>query len=189
MTVQVSEIYLFDRATGGSARAELRDAIEEQQLLDWLDRWQPATRDLIRELMSRGVPPNRWPQSWHWQWPRKMSEVAGLIAYRGYCVICDGVAQGLMRLNLNSFAREATQAGKPLVYVEYLEVAPWNRNDAGTTPRYGGVGTALLLAAVALSFEEGFKGRTGLHSLPQADSFYRDRCGMTDLGPDENSRA
>lgn len=41
----------------------------------------------------------------------------------------------------------------------------------------------LLTAAIALSYEEGFKGRIGLHSLPQADAFYR-RIGMTDLGPD-----
>lgn len=184
MTVQVSEIYLEDRVSGGSARAELRDAIEEQQLLDWLNAWQPAVRDLIVGLNARGVPANQWPQSWHWQWPAKMAEVAGLIAYRGYCVTCGGMTQGLMRLDLTSFAREVSQLGKPLVYVEYLEVAPWNWGDGERRARYAGIGTALLAAAVALSIEEGFKGRMGLHSLPQSEGFYRNACGMTDLGPD-----
>ncbi len=50
-------------------------------------------------------------------------------------------------------------------------------------PRLRGVGSALITAAVALSDDEGFKGRLGLHSLPQADAFYR-KIGMTDLGQD-----
>jgi hypothetical protein len=186
MTVQVSEISLKNCSTGGTVRAELRDAIEEQQLLDWLTAWQPLIRSVVLDLVARGVPPSQWPQSWHWNWPAKMARVAGLLAYRGFCVTCDGLTQGLMRLNLTSLAREATQVGKPLVYVEYLEVAPWNRADGGQAPRYQGVGTALLVAAVALSFDEGFKGRTGLHSLPQSDGFYRDGCRMIDLGPDEH---
>ncbi|MDE2362149.1 MAG: hypothetical protein KGM42_05675 [Hyphomicrobiales bacterium] len=45
------------------------------------------------------------------------------------------------------------------------------------------VALALLTGAVARSREAGFKGRLGLHSLPQADSFYR-RIGMIDLGLD-----
>jgi hypothetical protein len=37
---------------------------------------------------------------------------------------------------------------------------------------------------VEASLEAGYHGRIGLHSLRQADGFYRDSCGMTDLGPD-----
>lgn len=40
-----------------------------------------------------------------------------------------------------------------------------------------------MTAAIAVSEDEGFKGRLGLHSLPQADDFYR-KIGMTDLGQD-----
>ena len=74
-------------------------------------------------------------------------------------------------------------SGKPLVYVDYLEVAPWNQSFAGTSKKYRGAGPILLTAAVELSFDEGFKGRVGLHSLPQAESFY-EKEGMIDLGPD-----
>src|SRR6266545_2052168 len=140
MTVQVSEVYLEERSTGGSVRAELRDAIEKQQLLDWLTAWQPMMRDVVRDLVAQRVPRSQWPQSWHWDWPGKMAEVAGLLAYRGFCVTCDGVTQGLMRINLTSLAREDTQKEKPLVYVEYLEVAPWNRGDGGRAARYAGIG-------------------------------------------------
>jgi hypothetical protein len=41
----------------------------------------------------------------------------------------------------------------------------------------------MLAAAITLSREESFSGRTGLHSLPQAVKFY-ENCGMTNLGAD-----
>ena len=51
-------------------------------------------------------------------------------------------------------------------------------------PRYHGVGSILIKAAVALSEDSEFHGRIGLHSLPQANDFYANTCGMTDLGID-----
>jgi hypothetical protein len=184
VTADVSKIVLLDVASGRGIEAELRDAVEEAQLVDWQTRWQPALMSVLQELARRGVPIADWPQSWHWNWREKTAQVKGLLAYRGFSVVCASLTQGLMSVNLNKLAWIPAQKGKPLVYVDYLEVAPWNRPDLGQTVRYRGVGTALLVAAAALSLEEGFSGRIGLHSLPQADGFYRDRCGMTDLGPD-----
>jgi hypothetical protein len=46
------------------------------------------------------------------------------------------------------------------------------------------VGSLLVRAAIELSREEGFKGRIGLHSLPQSNAWYANMCGMTDLGAD-----
>jgi hypothetical protein len=184
MTVSRSIIYLIDGTSGAPVEGELRDAIEKDQLADWDTHWQPALSDVLIELAKRGVHPAKWPQSWHWDWPTKMAQVKGLLAFPGFSVVAQGMTQGLMRLDLNQSARATVHARKPLVYVDYLEVAPWNRPDLGQTPRLRGVGTALLTGAIALSEQEGFAGRVGLHSLPQADSFYRDRCAMTDLGPD-----
>ena len=101
----------------------------------------------------------------------------------GFSVVAQGETQGLAQVDLTKASRESSQAGRPLVYLDYLEVAPWNRPEFGAAPRLRGVGSALLTAAVALSDEEGFRGRLGLHSLPQADAFYR-KIGMTDLGQD-----
>jgi hypothetical protein len=133
--------------------------------------------------MAREVPMQQWPQSWHWRWDKKVAAMTGMLADQGFSVACDGMTQGLMRVDLTKPARLPAQTGKPLVYVDFLEVAPWNRSDCTTTPKYRGIGTALLIAAVTLSQQEDFKGRIGLHSLPQADGFYRAQ-GMTDLGPD-----
>ena len=184
MTVEVSTIYLLDVATGREVKAELRDAIEQAQLDDWFTQWRPALFDVLRELARRGVPQREWPRSWHWEWDRKVARVHGLLGFQGFSVVAQAVTQGLAQVDLTKSGREPGHAGKPIVYLDYLEVAPWNRPDLGNVPRLRGVGTALLSAAVALACDEGFQGRIGLHSLPQADSFYRDRCGMTDLGPD-----
>ena len=181
---EVSSIYLLDAATGDAVPAELRDAIEEANLVDWQTQWQPALIGVLRTLADRGVAISSWPQSWHWDWRRKTAGVQGLLAYQSLSIVAQGVTQGMAQVDLTRSAREGTQSGKPLVYVDYLETAPWNRPDFGTPPRLRGVGIALLTAAVALSEEQGFKGRIGLHSLPQADEFYRDRCKMSDLGPD-----
>lgn len=183
MTVDVSTIYLLGVADGQPVEAELRDAIEQAQLDDWEQHWRPLVNSRLIDLIKRNVPQSQWPQSLHWDWKRKMARVQGLLAFQGFCVVAQGVTQGLMQIDLRQSAREQSQAGKPIVYVEYLEVAPWNRPDMGTAPRLSGVGSALLAASIATSLDEGFKGRIGLHSLPQADDFYR-KAGMTDLGPD-----
>jgi hypothetical protein len=184
MTVTRSVIYLQDVATGAAVEAELRDAIEEEQLADWQTKWQPALFAVLQELVRKGVSPASWPQSWHWDWRRKAAGVQGLLAFRGFAVVAQGETQGLAQVNLTGVAREQSQAGKPLVYLDYVEAAPWNRPELGSRPRLRGIGTALVAAAAMLSEDEGFKGRVGLHSLPQADDFYRRRCGMSDLGLD-----
>lgn len=183
MTVDVSRIYLLEEATGHGIEAELRDAIEQAQLDDWQSRWRPALASALQHLADQCVPQSQWPQSRHWNWPQKLARVQGLLAYRGFCVVAQGETQGLAQIDLTKLSRDPGQLGRPLVYLDYLEVAPWNRRELQATTRFRGVGTALLSAAVQLSFDEDFKGRLGLHSLPQADAFYR-RIGMTDMGPD-----
>lgn len=183
MTVEISTIYLLDVATGQDVEAELRDAVEQAQLDDWQTHWQPALLAVLQDFARRGVPVDRWPQSWHWNWTKKTARVQGLLAFRGFSVVAQGLTQGLAQVDLTKSGREPSQVGKALVYLDYVEVAPWNRPELGRPARLRGVGSALVTAAVALSDEEGFRGRIGLHSLPQADAFYR-RIGMSDLGPD-----
>lgn len=67
-------------------------------------------------------------------------------------------------------------AGSPLVYTDYLEVAPWNWpvKEIGQTRRFKAVGPTLLAFAIAQSEAKGWLGRAGLHALPQATKFYTD---------------
>jgi hypothetical protein len=72
----------------------------------------------------------------------------------------------------------------PILYVDYLETAPWNLKGLPQPPRFLGVGTVLIIEAVKLSEENGWRRRVGLHSLPQAERFYETRCKMTRIGCD-----
>lgn len=183
MTAAPSPIYLLDSATDEAVAAELVCEIGTEHIIDWHSKWQPALGTLKATLASQGVPRTQWPQSAHWDWAAKVAEVDGLIGFRSFSVTANSLTQGLMRLDLTKSARLDGQLGKPLVYVDYLEVAPWNQPFGGSPVRYRGVGTALLIAAAALSVEEDFKGRIGLHALPQSEGFYSHH-GMADMGPD-----
>jgi GNAT superfamily N-acetyltransferase len=184
MTAETSTIYLLDASTNEPVEAELRDRVEQQHVDDWTRTWRPALEAALKELVEHGVPRHQLPQNRHWNWEAKIASVQGLLGHRSFCVVADRVTQGLMRVDLTRAARAAAHAGKPLVYVDYLETAPWNRAELAVSPRLRGVGMALITAAVSLSVEEGFHGRIGLHSLPQADEFYRNKCKMDDLGED-----
>lgn len=181
----VSPVYLLDVAAGEAVEAELRDAIEEAQLADWEALWRPALDAAIQRIHAAGVSRQQWPQSRHWDWRLKLRAIGRLLAHRTFCIVCRGETQGLMAVDVTTKkAWLGPQRGQALVYVEFLETAPWNRRLLYEPPRFGGVGKLLMGAAIELSREEEFKGRVGLHSLPQADDFYRNSCGMTDLGPD-----
>jgi hypothetical protein len=95
------------------------------------------------------------------------------------------MTQAMMRVDtVTKTSRLEEAAGKHLVYVDYLEVAPWNQSFAGTPKKYRGAGRVMMTAAAALSVEMNFKGRVGLHSLPQSENFYRS-MGLVDFGPDQ----
>ena len=70
-----------------------------------------------------------------------------------------------------------------MVYVKYLESAPWNLKSMTSTPRFSAVGVRLMEAAVRQSIDEGRNGRLALHSLPSAQLFY-DKLGFVNLGLD-----
>jgi hypothetical protein len=81
-------------------------------------------------------------------------------------------------------ARRRASLGQKLAYVDYLAVAPWNDRKIVSHPRFKGLGYVLIDRAVQISAASGFQGIIGLHSLPQAEPFYRDVIKMDDLGVD-----
>jgi hypothetical protein len=179
----VSSVFLFDVATRDAVAAELVYGIGVPHLLDWHNAWQPELGAIKATLFEQGVPKADWPQSGHWLWPDKVAE-CDLLGFETFCVTAADMTQAMMRVDVGSQeSRLAESEGKPIVYVDYLEVAPWNQPIVGMQRRYKGAGMVLMVAAAALSVDQGFNGRVGLHSLPQSENFYRD-LGMVDLGPD-----
>lgn len=186
MMPTVSPITLLDVASRSAVAAELWDAITDRQLADWEAEWVPALFEGLQRLNRAGVTRADWPRNRHWDWRRKTEALQGMLAHPGFSIMCNGVTQGMMLLDTTmKRCRLAPQSGKNLVYVEFIESAPWNRAELLAQPRFGGIGTVLIRAAIELSKDEDFKGRVGLHSLPAANGFYANTCGMTDMGADQ----
>jgi GNAT superfamily N-acetyltransferase len=75
----------------------------------------------------------------------------------------------------------------PLVYINYVATAPWNRRDSRGFGRLRGVGTSLMEWAAQYSREVGCEGRLGLHSLRSSDAFY-DHLRFRNFGIDAAHR-
>ncbi|HEY6351230.1 MAG TPA: hypothetical protein VI636_17640 [Candidatus Angelobacter sp.] len=99
-----------------------------------------------------------------------------------YAVECEEMTQGMIFLETDF---HKSRNGKNLAYVDFLAIAPWNRQEIARNPKYRGTGSLLMYLAVSRSEQLGYKYRTGLHSLPAARTFYG-KLGMRDLGPDPN---
>lgn len=140
------------------------------------DEWAGARERAAEEGPAAGF------EHAHWDWRNKAPSVEAGI-HLLVAIECDGAPQGVMavqRMPLRSRLSEGH-----VVYVDYLETAPWNLKRPGESARDLGGGTVLIAEAVRLSLEQGLDGRVGLHSLPQAEPFYA-KIKMTRVGIDED---
>jgi hypothetical protein len=176
---------LLRRSDRSLVDAALVSELSPNDLVIVEDEWSVDRTQIQRDILQAGVPPQNRPQSLHWRWNNKAPALNAL-AMSGFGITCEGRWQGVMLTKtIPHVARLRPDQGKPLVYLDYLETAPWNWNipELGQPGRFAAVGSVLFWRAVKQSEEEGFHGRVGLHALPQAVSFY-ERLGMTPFGPD-----
>jgi len=182
MREQVSEALLIERTTGKKVLAPIYEGIDKNNIDDVENTWRPYVRSRINTSSSLNA---LHVEDQRWDWEQKTSDVTGLLLYKQFALEFDGKTQGLMLVSLGARrAKHSSYIGRELIYIEYLASAPWNRKSLMTPDlaTYKGVGENLVSLAVQISFEEGFNGLIGLHSLEQAESFYRDRCKMIDMG-------
>jgi len=174
-----SQVYLRKIDIDQLVEASLFDEITDEHLLMWKNTWCPAM-----DAYCKGKPEAEKPDDSQWNWKWKAGQWRPYLKNHSFAIICENELQGLMVASDVKSARIPEQFGKPVVYVELLATAPWNRSKIQKPKRFHGVGTVMMAAAVQLSIDLGFKGRVGLHSLSGAESFYQDDCGMTALGTD-----
>jgi hypothetical protein len=159
-------------------RAELYRDFPPVLLENLESQWQEGRERAATEGMAEGLAPLEHS---HWDWRNKIDSVeAGrhlLVA-----IECQGIVQGIMAILRTP--RHSQFTGELVVYVDYLEAAPWNLKGSSISPRFVGIGTVLMADAIRLSQETGLNGRVGLHSLPQAEGFYETRCRMTRFSQD-----
>ncbi len=146
-------------------------------------QWDQSKRR-YREILKRSGA--SLPQNDAWNWKDKASATnPDLHQFIG--VSTQNEMQGMMMLaKTPEFSRRKYHEHQHVLYVEYLESAPWNLPEsAGIETRYRGVGSSLLAAAVDISIEYGWGGRLALHSLGAAHGFYL-KAGFENLGLDES---
>ncbi|MCE9556629.1 MAG: GNAT family N-acetyltransferase [Planctomycetes bacterium] len=181
-------INIIRRADQQIVGASLRDGVRPEELTEVEHHWKPERVKIRHELIHHGIPPAHWPQSLHWNWLNKVPDLL-LLEASGFIVEHQDAPQGVMLTKTASYVARLDR-GKPLVYIDYLESAPWNWNipELGQSGQFRGIGSALLYVAIMQSKQEEFHGRVGLHALPQAESFYLDVCRMTTFGPDPHKQ-
>ena len=179
------KVQLWGRKTKAIVLAEVLTEMTPQELVQTEARWQEFRTTATERLRREGV---RVPEHNHWNWEDK-SYYLKFTAYRCLGIQYDQEVQGLMMIStLAAQGRSKEHRGKPVLYIKYIESAPWNLRDyVGEDARFGGVGVSLIRAAITVSSEEEFRGRIALHSLPQSEQFYRNLF-MEDLGIDEEEK-
>jgi hypothetical protein len=189
--VSVQKTQLKRLATGEMVEAELHTQLGLEDLLDAEAQWTPHRVEVLKRLLRDRVPDAKWPQNFHWNWALKAVQLRRLDIGSALSPIrLMGIKafirwQGIvMAKSVGHVTRLATK-GRDLLYVEYVESAPWNLEmpEIAQRPELTGTGRQLMESVVRLSRAMDFEGRVGLHSLEQAEGVYR-RWGLTDLGND-----
>ncbi|MDG4475391.1 GNAT family N-acetyltransferase [Thiovibrio frasassiensis] len=113
-------------------------------------------------------------QDLHWDWFKK-SVAYTTPEYEWFYLIADNKPQGAC---LIYHPKDSITDARKIFYIEYLAVAPWNRNNPMGARLFRGVGSILLKCALSyavntLGLEYGFS----LHSLAQAKDYYK-KIGM-----------
>jgi len=181
--MRVTKIQIFDWRTHSSVQAEMLEDPGDAYIETVDALWSVYKRRALRERRAAGKPV---PEHSHWNWKLKLEqERLENSLYKCFAIV-HNEPQGLMMLKYGSeyVCRYAGQQGKPLVYLAYVESAPWNVKEYSDTICYSGIGTEFYKMAIRFSRLLGFAGRVGLHSLPGAEGFYANTCQMISLGQD-----
>ena len=154
-------IQIFDQRKEISVPAVLRTMTIED-IAQWETSWKPLL-DVSKEQDS----------TWDWEDKYRLMSSRN---FERFAIEQSGRTEGLMICETASYSSRKDQ--QPIVYVESLAVAPWNRKPER---EFRMVGSQMMLCAVQLSRDVGFKWRVGLHSLPKAEGFYL-KHKMIDFG-------
>lgn len=174
-------VRVLNRQTGQIVEAELISDVSPALVVDAQRRWNSYRGMMLEQRSREGIGP---PENSEWDWTYKLS-TSDPDEIRFFAIDLLGRVEGLMMLAV--VPQASRQEGRDrdcILYVEFLEAAPWNQPEyAGAKAQYKGIGISLLSCAVERSMEAGCGGAIGLHSLSTAEAFYG-RLQFDDLGFD-----
>ena len=178
---------LFDKIklrcvdSGELFSAKIFNKIQPHNIEDVQNRWDNSE---IKSYLDCFKEYENWSQH------KKFNNKNQPLTCETFTIECEkGITQGLMIASMDEKrCRLESQENHPLVYIEFLEIAPWNHKDFMNVnnKKYKGIASIMVAVAIKLSIKQGFNGRVGLHSLPEAEGFYSNFCAMSSLGADKN---
>lgn len=193
----VLETFAIDSPEHGRPfKIDLVEGLDEDRVRYIEDEWAPIIkRQCDKALLTYYMlPPERQTDAEfldilakfgvpdkHWNWRQKCLVASGANR-KVYGLLNAEHVEAAMMLLFGKNSRDS-QSSSPIVYVDYVAVAPWNRTAIQDPERFRKLGTVMLGTAVEVSRTLGLNGRCGLHALPSAEGFYR-RIGMQDLAID-----
>ena len=158
-----SKINLFQVSAQQFVEATLT-ALAQRHVDDFDNDWKAALVEMSQEDKFL-------------DWAFKKRAALNYANYECYVTEAEERTQGLMMIE-TQWHYSVIAERQPLVYVEALAVAPWNRARLQPLPQFKRVGSELLNFSRLRSEALGYEGRVGLHSLPGAEGFYERRNMM-----------
>jgi hypothetical protein len=116
----------------------------------------------------------------HWRWANKAS-CFNSDEYEWFFLVSDGKVQCVCIIY---HPKKSKVDDRDIFYIEYIAVAPWNRDSCICSRMFKGLGSIMIREVLRFSIKElNYRPGFSLHSLPQALGYY---CGigMHDFGPD-----
>ncbi len=174
-------VRILNRHTAEIVAAELFFDVPHSIVVHAQISWNRYRKAYLQHHARASMHP---PAHSDWDWDYKFS-TSDPMQVRFFAIHRSLTFEGLMMLASEPQAsRQNSPDRKCVLYVEFLEAAPWNQPEyAGADARYKGIGIGLLCCAIECSMEAGCGGAIALHSLPAAESFYR-RLHFNDFGFD-----
>lgn len=146
------------------------------------EKWGEFTNRLLSHIKSRQVSGEDITpilqtvqlEDCHWSWRKKTIFYQG-DSYKWFFLIADKCPQAAC---LIYHPRSSVMGVGDIFYLEYLAVAPWNRQNPLAERVFKGVGSTLLRRIISYAEDDlNLKAGFSLHSLPQAVNFYQ-KIGM-----------
>ena len=131
-------IQIIRASDGELVDAKLYEGLRAVDLTLIERQWGTWRQNLIRKLVGANVEQSKWPQSLHWDWSNKVSQLQ-LLAVQANAIDCENEWQAAMVTDsVTHRALLGIQKDKPILYVDYVETAPWNWQvpEIGQSRRY-----------------------------------------------------
>lgn len=190
---EIAELGKSEEVTSGQLKSSDGNAVDYSVFHGWnllsskecSDQWGQHNLELLEYIDSQGygdeelhkVLESLQTEDFHWDWYAK-SHLMRTEEYRWFYLYAENKPQGACVIFQ---PKDSALNGSNIFYIEFIAVAPWNR-DCSIRERYlYSVGSVMLksildYAVNVLNLTPGFS----LHSLPQAKGYY-ERLSMVNV--------